>query len=153
MDLKRFKESASEVFERYDIAKSAINYLPGKTPVLEVKIKKSDGSMDMDTCALVSQELSKILDELDFGDAAYNLDVCSFGAEQPLESDEEIAGAVNGYIHIDYKNPKDGLDHVEGTLLSFENDQLTVEYMVKGRKKTAVVEKDNIRLIRLAVKL
>ena len=50
-------------------------------------------------------------------------------------------------------NPAKGLDQVEGTLLSYENDLLTVEYSVKGRKKTAEVAKDNVKLIRLAVKL
>ena len=61
--------------------------------------------------------------------------------------------AVNDNVHIDFRNPAKGLDQVEGTLLSYENDLLTVEYSVKGRKKTAEVAKDNVKLIRLAVKL
>ena len=70
-----------------------------------------------------------------------------------METDEEIPQAVNDNVHIDYKNPDKGLDQVEGTLKRFENGELEVEYLVKGRKKTAVVALDNVKLIRLAVKL
>ena len=153
MNIKDLEKALDPVFAAHEIAKHSIKMLSGKIRTLEIMIMKEDGSMDMDTCASVSQDISKLLDQLDYGDDAYNLDVCSFGAERELESDQEIMKAVNDNVHIDFKNPAKGLDQVEGTLLSFENDLLTVEYNVKGRKKTAEVAKDNIKLIRLAVKL
>ena len=153
MNIKELEKAAESVFEEHGIARHSIRMLNGKTRTLEIMIMKEDGSMDMYTCASVCQDISRILDQLDFGDGAYNLDVCSFGAERELLSDQEILNAVNDNVHIDFKNPAKGLDQVEGTLLSYENDLLTVEYSVKGRKKTAEVAKDNVKLIRLAVKL
>ena len=152
MNLKEVKRIAQPIFDQFEITKNEINFLAGKPPVLEVKIMKRDGSMDLDSCVQVSQLLSQALDEIDDGESNYNLDVCSFGAERELDSDEEIALAIGDNVHIDYKNPKDGLDQVEGELLSFENNILTVKYNAKGRMKTAAVDKENIRKIRLAVK-
>jgi ribosome maturation factor RimP len=116
-------------------------------------IRKADGSMDMDTCAEVSREISALLDECDYGNEAYNLDVCSFGAEPVLETDEEIIGSVDRYVHVDLKNPEKGIDKLEGTLKAVTDTGLEIEYNDKGRKITATIGKDNIRLIRLAVKL
>ena len=153
MNIKELENALVPAFEKNDISKHSIKLLSGKIKTLEIMIMKSDGSMDMDTCAIVSRDISAILDELDYGDEAYNLDVCSFGAERELETDEEILQAVNDNVHIDYKNPEKGIDQVEGTLKRLENGELEVEYLVKGRKKTAVVALDNVKLIRLAVKL
>ena len=80
MELSELSRLSGEIFERFGITKHEFKWIPGKTPTLEVKIMKADGSMDMDTCALVSQDLSKLLDDVDYSDKAYNLDVCSFGA-------------------------------------------------------------------------
>ncbi len=153
MEIKELEKLLQPVFERHEIARHSIKLINGKTRTLEIMIMKSDGSMDMDTCALVSRDISEVLDDIDYGDSAYNLDVCSFGAERELLSEQEILNAVNDNVHIDYKNPADGLDQVEGTLVRCGEEELEVEYLVKGRKKTAVVRKDNVRLIRLAVKL
>ena len=150
---QKLSELFAPVFEENGITRSEINYLSGKVPTLEVKIMRKDGSMDMDCCAVVSQQISKILDEIDYGPDSYNLDVCSFGAERELISDDEINGAIGQWIHVDYRNPKDGLDAVEGELLESDDSSVKILYFVKGRKKTAVVEKSNIKLIRLAVKL
>ena len=152
MELSELSRNAGAIFERYAISKHEIRWIPGKTPTLEVKIMKADGSMDMDTCALVSQDLSKLLDEIDFSDSAYNLDVCSFGAERELTVAEldELAGT---YIHVELKNPAKGFDQLEGTLTGSDEEKITVEYMDKTRKKTAEIEKDNIKFVRIAVKL
>lgn len=153
MDLKRLEKILEPVFEEHDIRKTSIRLLSGKTDTLEIMIMKSDGSMDMNTCESVSRKVSVILDEIDFGQQAYNLDVCSFGAERSLGSLEEIEAEINSYVHVELKNPKEGLDIFEGELTELQDRRLTIEHSVKGRKKTAVVDYDNIRLIRMAVKL
>ena len=54
---------------------------------------------------------------------------------------------------MELKNPAKGFDQLEGTLIGTDEEKITVEHMVKGRKKTAEIEKDNIRFVRIAVKL
>ena len=153
MENKELEKLFLPVFERYGITGHKIRFLSGRPGTLEVMIRKADGSMDMDTCADVSREISALLDECDYGNEAYNLDVCSFGAEPVLDSEEEIIQSVGKYVHVELKNPEKGIDHLEGTLKADSDEGLEIEYNDKGRKKTATIGKDNIRLIRLAVKL
>ena len=49
----------------------------GKMRVLQVSIMHADGSMDIDTCAIVSEGISALLDESDFISHEYFLEVCS----------------------------------------------------------------------------
>lgn len=151
MNLEGLDEALQPVLQAHSIARHRIS-LSGQPPVLQVMIMNADGSMDMDTCAAVSRDLSDKLDELNWGDGPYTLDVCSFGAERPLKTEQEMQEAVGRYVHIDLKDPKQGMDSVEGTLQAVGGGSVTVEYLVKGRKKTADVSRENIRLIRLAVK-
>jgi len=81
-----------------------------------------------------------------------NLEVMSPGAEKPLESKEKLKTAVGQYVHIDFVNPTQGMDAVEGELLSFEDEQLSIQYKVKNIKKTITIDYDNVKTARLAVK-
>ncbi len=143
MDLKELEKSLEKVFETHDITKHDISYISGKPPVLQIMIATSDGNADLETCINVSHDISDVLDQLDFGDTAYNLDVCSFGAERELQP-EELDSSVGENVYIKFINPKEGLDEVEGIITECNEDSLNVEYNVKGRKKTAIVARDNI---------
>jgi len=150
--IQKLENLFSPVFEQYNICKHKISFVQTKPITLEVCIEKVDGSMDLDTCEIVSKNLSDILDLNDLISSEYNLDVCSFGAEREIVLDE-IHSYVNNYVHIDYKNPKLGLDKVEGTLINCTDENVSVLYLDKGKEKTAIVEINNIKTIRLAVKI
>lgn len=153
IDLKKLESLSEDIFRTNGITKHRFKYIPGKNATLELAIMKQDGSMDIDTCEKVSQLVSEICDQIDDSESNYYLDVCSFGAERVLESREEVSNEVGNYIHVELFNPMAGFSEIEGTLNQFVDDQLSVIYFVKGVKKTAVIAYDNIKLIRLAVKL
>lgn len=123
--------------------------------ILEILIDKDD-YVSTDDTTLVSDKLNVILDELDPIDVAYTLEVSSIGLERPLKNDEQIAKSVGKYIHVDLRNNilvgKTNVLDLEGTLLSFDNNELTVEILVKTRKVKVLINKENIKFIRLAVK-
>lgn len=125
----------------------------GNTKILQVAVMREDGSMDIDTCAQVSELLSEVLDETDVIKHEYFLEVCSPGAERELRSEEDIAHAVGEYVYIKYCNPKAGKDELYGTLHAVNETSLHLTYMDKVVKKQIDIEKENIALIRLAVKL
>jgi ribosome maturation factor RimP len=55
--------------------------------ILQVAIMRPDGSMDLDTCALASQQISDLLDAHEnIIPSEYYLEVCSPGAERELKS-------------------------------------------------------------------
>ena len=125
----------------------------GHTRILQIQIMYPDGTMDVDTCSDVSSAVSDLLDQSPLAEAEYYLEVCSPGAERPLTTDEDLHLAVEGYVHLLLAHPiEKSLEH-EGQLLAFDGQQLTMQIMIKSRKKIITVAKENIVKARLAVKL
>lgn len=121
--------------------------------ILRVMITKNNGSVDLDTCAEVSEDISSILDSMDISDSEYYLEVCSAGAERELRSDEEISAAVNDYVYIKLRVSVNKRTEYKGDLLSFDGNILTLAYMDKAVKRKVEIKKDDIALIRLSVRI
>ncbi len=153
VNLEKIRSAIEPVLERYEIADYTLKFLSGSPAVLELALERKTGSVDLDFCEKVSNEVSAILDEVDDSADSYMLDVCSFGAERVLENDQQISEHIGSYVHIELINPQKGFDKIEGYLEQFDGNQLVVSYMDKTFKRKAEVSKDNVRLIRLAVKL
>lgn len=152
--LTRIKEMITPLLqadgiELYDVAW----HTEGKNRILQISIMHSDGSMDIDTCASVSEKISEKLDEEDFIASEYFLEVCSPGAERELRNEQQITNAIGEYVYVKLKNPKAGMDEVKGTLTAFENNTVYLDYMAKAVKKKAEIDMENIALIRLSVKI
>jgi ribosome maturation factor RimP len=68
-----------------------------------------------------------------------------------LKKQQDFERAVGKHVNIKLYEPIDGEKTYEGTLLSFANDELTVEYMIKTRKKQISVPLSKVAKARLAV--
>lgn len=122
----------------------------GRNFVLRFMID-SDKGVDIDDCALISEAISKTLDTSDPVPGEYILEVTSPGAERPLKTKEAVIKAVSRYVYVKFYAPIDGLKEVEGHLLAFIDDVVTVEYKDKTRKLTIEIPYDKIAKIRLAI--
>ncbi len=153
--INRLKEKILKCLEVEDIVKLYdVKWVQdGSMKVLQVSVMKEDGSIDIDTCASASATISEMLDVEDMISFEYYLEVCSPGAERELRDENEILGAINEYIYIKFINPKDGMDEIKGYLKEVKESTLLVEYMDKAVKRKKEVDKDNIKLIRLSVKI
>ena len=152
--LKQIKEMCTtllqaEAIQLYDVSWQQ----EGRNRILQIAIMREDGSMDIDTCAMMSEIISQKLDELDLVSGEYFLEVCSPGAERELKDDVQIKAALNEYVYVKLRNPQAGYDLLKGYLIAVEEDAITISYMDKAVKKQAKVQKDNIALIRLSVKI
>ena len=107
--------------------------------------------IDMEAIVEISRALNDYLDELNPFDNPYTLDISSLGAEKPLKVDK-LNDYVNSYVHVHLVNPIDGENIYEGTLVSLDEETITLEYRVKTRIKTVDITKSNISKIRLAIK-
>ena len=107
--------------------------------------------IDMEAIVDISRELNTYLDEINPFEDSYTLDVSSLGAEKPLKI-ERLNDYVNSYVHVHLINPIQGENILEGTLVSLDDNQITLEYKVKTRIKTVDIQKANISKIRLAIK-
>lgn len=112
-----------------------------------------DGN-DLKKCEEVSKEISKYLDENPekFPDE-YFLDVCSAGVEKIIYDEKDLEEALEKYIHIDFKKSVLDLKKVEGFLKEIKDDVLKIEYKDKNLLKQIEVSKNNIKLIRHAIKI
>ncbi|HPX33393.1 MAG TPA: ribosome maturation factor RimP [Erysipelotrichaceae bacterium] len=153
LSIQKIESLIKPILEANNIGKFKVSRKLGKTPILEICIKKIDGEIDLDICEIVSNQISEILDQHDDSNQPYLLDVCSFGAEEVLENEDEIINHIGDYVHIELKNPEKGIDSIDGTLTSFEDNILNITYFIKGVKKQTNINYDNVKLIRLAVKI
>lgn len=125
----------------------------GSMRILQIAIMKKDGSMDIDTCATMSEKISTKLDEDDFISSEYFLEVCSPGAERELKDEAQIKEAVNAFVYVKLKDPKSGLADVKGTLRDLQDGILYIDYMDKAVKRKIEIAMSNVLLIRLSVKI
>lgn len=124
-----------------------------KPPLLRISIEKLEGAVDLDTCASCSDAIGTFLDEKDWYDKEYNLEVCSPGAERELKNEEQMQNAIGSYVYVKLKNPKQRLDHVFGDLKEVQEESVTIQYKDKTRNKEIEIDRENISLIMTAVKV
>ena len=125
----------------------------GKSWYLRVYIDK-DGGITLEACALVSDELSEALDnvEPDPIPQAYFLEVSSPGAERPLKKEEDYQRAIDHYIHISLYQQINGQKVYEGTLTQLSNKEITLDYLDKTRHRQITIDRQKIAQARLAIK-
>ena len=148
MDLKKVEELLKPYldengFELFDIEiVKEFGYL-----ILRVSIDKPEG-IEIDELAMCNEYLSERIDSIDSDMPEYMLEVCSPGAEKPLRNIDEIKKNIGKYVHVEVP----GMIY-EGSLEDMIDNQVVIRYNAKGRFKIAKLSYDEIKLIRLAVKI
>jgi ribosome maturation factor RimP len=122
----------------------------GKNWVLKVFIDSPKG-VDLDTCTMVSEKVSEILDKDDPVSDAYFLEVSSPGAERPLKGFEDYHRAVGKNVRITTYESIDGISVFEGTLEAVNDDHLSVAVKDKTRVKKVEIPTKIIASARLAI--
>lgn len=154
VSLDQIRPNVEEIIHTLDLILYDMKWRhEGDMQILEISILKKDNSMDIDTCALASEKISIMLDEKDCIPFEYYLEVCSPGAERVLNNDDEIRKSIGEYVYVKLKNPKCGIDEITGFLMDANDDFINISYMQKAVKKNLEIERNNIKLIRLSVKL
>jgi len=123
----------------------------GQNFFLRIYVDTPEG-IDIDQCAEVAEALSEKLDQHDFIEDEYMLEVSSPGAERPLKTKEAVSNAVGAYVNIKTYKAIENQKEFEGTLTSFEEEVLTLEVLVKTRKKVIEIPYNQAAKIRLALK-
>ncbi len=120
-------------------------------------IADSKEGLTIDQATELNNLISERLDIENFIQEEYMLEVSSPGIERVLKTEEDIVNNINSYVHIDFINPFEIMKNVflkdiEGTLLSYENNEFELNVNLKGRIKKVKIEKENTKLIRKAIK-
>ena len=153
MELEKIKSIIEPILQQENVELYELNWSKMESnKVLQVAITKDDGGIDLDVCQSVSEKISEALDELDNFSENNFLEVCSAGAERRLRSLKEVESSIDAYVYAKLKNPIKGIDDVTGTIVSVNEDIITISYLDKTRKKSIELDYNNISLIRLAIK-
>lgn len=86
---------------------------PGGT--LRVMLDR-DGGIDVDTLAMASEEISRLLDDTEPLAGSYTLEVSSPGLERPLRRPEHFAAAVGSRVKVKLAPGVEGDRRVDGVL-------------------------------------
>ena len=97
----------------------------GHISVLRVYIDKFEG-VNINDCALVSQQLTGLLDVKDPIKAQYNLEVSSPGIDRPLFTDEQLKKHIGHIVMIKLREKYKGKRKVIGVLEAVDNLEITI---------------------------
>ena len=107
-----------------------------------------EGGFSVNDCEKVSREFSDLLDEEDFIEESYILEISSPGWGRPLKKDKDFARSIGEEVELKLYKAVENQKEFSGTLEAY--DDLTVTIGFEGDVKTAF-DRKNIALIRLAV--
>ncbi len=110
-------------FELYDLR----FFNAGNRSILRVVIDSPDGVKIAD-CAFVSNELSTLLDTVNFSsERPYNLEVSSPGIDRPLKTEKDYKRIIGRDVTLHLTEGIGGKKSVVGEVLSCENNILKIK--------------------------
>ncbi len=97
----------------------------GASWFLRYYIDRPEG-VGLDDCEAFSRAVDPLLDEADFIEDAYYLEVSSPGIERRLSKDEHFAFCMRQTVKARLIRPLDGVREFTGTLTAYENGSFTL---------------------------
>lgn len=117
----------------------------GSDRYLRVYIDKPEG-VDIQDCENVSRALSDRLDEEDYVEDAYILEVSSPGLGRALKKDKHLQRSLGEQVEIRLYRPQEGRKEFAGVLKEFDEKTVTIGTEEKEKK----FARSDVALIRLA---
>ena len=111
---------------------------------LRVYIDKPDGVNILD-CENVSRALSDVLDEEDYIDESYILEVSSPGLGRQLKKDKHFEKSIGEKIVLKTYKAIDKCKEFEGVLVSFDSDKIVMEQDGEQRSFPRAVSYTHLR--------
>lgn len=118
----------------------------GGTWYLRAYIDKP-GGITVDDCEIVNRALSDLLDEKDFIEESYILEVSSPGLGRPLKKERDFERSLGEEVEIRTYRMVEKQKEFRGILKSYDKNTVTI---VTEEEEEQVFERENIALIRLA---
>ncbi len=104
------------------------------------------GGITVDDCEIVNRALGDLLDEHDFIEESYILEVSSPGLGRPLKKERDFARSL-GEVEIRTYRMVNKQKEFRGILKAYDKDTVTIE---TEEEEEQIFERENIALIRLA---
>ena len=118
----------------------------GGTWYLRAYIDKP-GGITVDDCEIVNRALGDLLDEEDFIEDSYILEISSPGLGRPLKKERDFARSLGEEVEIRTYRMVNKQKEFRGILKAYDKDTVTIE---EEEGQDQIFERENIALIRLA---
>lgn len=105
------------------------------------------GGITIDDCETISRALSDLLDEENFIEETYILEVSSPGLGRPLKKDKDFQRSLGESVEVKLFRALDRQKEFTGILKAWDKDTVTLEFEDEA---VLTLERENIALIRLA---
>lgn len=144
---QRTEELLIPILEKYEFELVDVEYVKeAGTWYLRAYIDKP-GGIAINDCEVVSRELSDLLDQKDFIDDSYILEVSSPRLGRPLKKERDFARSIGAEVEIRTYRMVEGRKEFTGVLEEYDSESVTVSYE-DGTKQN--FDRKEIALIRLA---
>ena len=105
------------------------------------------GGITVDDCETVNRALGDLLDEEDFIEDSYILEISSPGLGRPLKKERDFARSLGEEVEIRTYRMVNKQKEFRGILKAYDKDTVTIE---EEEGQDQIFERENIALIRLA---
>ena len=144
---QKTEEILIPIMEEYGFELVDVEYVKeGRSWYLRAYIDKP-GGININDCETVSRRLSDILDEKDFIDDAYIMEVSSPGLGRPLKKEKDFKRSLGMEVDIRTYRMIDRQKEFTGILTAYDAGTVTIEL---EDETTKTFDRGDIALIRLA---
>ena len=105
------------------------------------------GGITVNDCETVSRAFSDKLDEDDFIEDSYIMEISSPGLDRPLKKEKDFARSIGKLVEIRTYRPIEKQKEFCGELTAYDNNSVTIDE--EGAPRT--FDKKDIALVRLAI--
>ena len=144
---KRTEELLEPLMQEFGFELVDVEYVKeGGSWYLRAYIDKP-GGITINDCEAVSRRLSDLLDEEDYIEESYTLEVSSPGLGRPLRKDKDLQRSIGEEVDVKLFAPVDHSKEFTGLLKAFDKESITIE-LEDGTQKQ--FPRTSIALIRLS---
>ena len=144
---QKTEQLLTPIVEEYGFELVDVEYVKeGSTWYLRSYIDKP-GGISIDDCEKVSRRLSDLLDQEDFIEDAYIMEVSSPGLGRPLKKEKDFRRSLGEEVEIRTYRMIDKQKEFTGILKDYDENTVTITLADETEK---TFDKDDIALIRLA---
>lgn len=108
------------------------------------------GGITINDCELVNRYLSDRLDEDDFIDDSYVLEVSSPGLDRPLKKDKDFQRHLGDEVDIKLYRPINKSKEYTGILKAWDEKTITIS-VSEDETEDLIFDRDKVALVRLAL--
>ena len=124
---RRLAEIVQPMIEGLGFELVRLRYMGGKKKTLQIMAERPDGGIEVDECALISRNISAVLDVEDPITDAYALEVGSPGIDRPLTRLKDFETFAGHEAKIETSELIDGRKRFKGVLRGVENGEILID--------------------------